>query len=213
MIEFANTCELCGKVVCVSLYLRVKPWTGRSKDLPRDSHRFYGYWPPESHLVEYLKVEAQKHSLQRWYNENCRGHSMAEIVEAIEQSVPPLPGLPIRIMWNPATQVVAYMQAESPEEKRRLKMDIQSQVRTINVYQKAEIKTAILTILNNTIEETPASVSYPGSAIQVPTAPMAGLLQSAAEAEAEIKRLREENRRLMEQLKGSIANSNGLHTH
>ena len=186
-IEISSLCNICKRPVCVSLYIRVKPWAGRDKrmrpagNIPRNAHRFFGYWPPESHLVEYLKVEHAKGSLQRWYNENCRGHTLDEIVEAIEQTIPPLPGLPIRIMWNPATKVAGYMREENPAEKARLKMDIASQVRALNVYQKSDIRQAILILFNNTVQKAPALVSYPGAAIRSPDAPVAASSLSSRE--------------------------------
>lgn len=204
-LQTSSCCALCGRPVAVSLYLRVKPWPGRNQEMrvraaiPRSEHRFFGYWPPESHLVEYLKVEAHKHSLQRWYEENCRGHTLDEIVEAIEQTVPPLPGVPIRIMWNPASNILAYMQAETLEERRRAQLDIQSQVRAVNVYQTADVRRSVLTILQNTVATPQPGVSYPGAPARFPE----GLHTAAplrADPGEELTRLRERNRRFLQQI-------------
>lgn len=211
IIQTASTCALCDKPVCVGLYLRVKPWPGRSKSgrvvelLPRSTHKFYGYWPPESHMLDYLREEAQKHSLQRWYNENCRGHSLDEIVEAIEQTQPPLPGIPIRVMWNPATKVAQYMRAESPSERRQAQMDLQSDVRATVIHQRGDVRQAIVFMLNNTIETQPL-VSLPGGPVKRYEGPLTGVeLPTEPEAKAAYGKAQRENAGLLRRI-GSLIN-------
>ncbi len=205
-IQSVNTCALCGKVVCVSLYLRVKPWLGGSREqkraIPKEGHKYFGFWPPESHLRQYLEVEMSKHSLQRWYEDNCRGHTLEDVVTGIEELLPPIPGVPIRIMWNPATQVMAYMFAETTELRRQLKMDIATSVRAINVYAKADIRQSIVTMLNNTIGVQPL-VSLPGAPVKRYEGPLSGLDTREEEgAVVEIAKATQANNNLLQKLFG-----------
>lgn len=159
-------CNICTKDTAVSLYVRVKPvWmteNGKLKAPKEAEHKFFGYWPPESHLAEYFRRELNdKHSyLQEFFINNCRGHLFSEIVEAIEQTIPPIPGVPIKILWNPSPRVTPYLLAETNKEREDLQLAVNNDLRTVTVRQKADIKNSLLGLLNNTVQEKPTIVSY-----------------------------------------------------
>lgn len=159
-------CNICTKNTAVSLYVRVKPvWmteSGKLKAPKGEAHKFFGYWPPESHLAQYFRVElARKESiLQEFFLNNCRGHEFDEITEAIEQTIPPIPGVPIKILWNPSPKVTPYLLAETKAEREEIELAINNDLRSITVRTKADIKTSLKALFNNTAPETINIVSY-----------------------------------------------------
>lgn len=161
-------CSICKKTTAVSLYIRVKPVFAdigdrKLKSAPRKEHRFFGYWPPESHLAEYFRLElARKESiLQPLFENNCRGHSFKEITEAIEQLMPPIPGVPIRILWNPSPKVTPFLLAETWRQKQEAKLEINNDLRMVTVYEKSSIQSALKNLFNNAEQEITQTVSYP----------------------------------------------------
>jgi hypothetical protein len=159
-------CSICTKDTAVSLYIRVKPiWStgnGKFRAAKKDQHRFFGYWPPDSHLAEYFRLELARGQsiLQPLFVNNCRGHSLREIAEAIENLSPPMPGLPIRILWNPSPKVTKFLRSETWREKAEAELEIKNDLRTITVHDKASIKTSLIALFNNTQMETSTMVSY-----------------------------------------------------
>lgn len=159
-------CNICTKNTAVSLYIRVKPvWMtedGKLKAPKGEFHKFFGYWPPESHLAEYFRLElARKESiLQGYFQNNCRGHEFDEITEAIEQTIPPIPGVPIKILWNPSPKVTPYLLAETAAERAELELAINNDLRTITVRTKDDIRPSLTALFNNTAQETIKIVSH-----------------------------------------------------
>jgi len=160
-------CSICTKNTAVSLYIRVKPiWpvaNGKYQAAKKDQHRFFGYWPPDSHLAEYFRLELARGQsiLQPLFVNNCRGHSFQEIVAAIENMVPPIPGIPIKIMWNPSPKVTQYLQAETWRERAALELEISQDLRFVTVHDVASIKTSLKGLFNNTQQEITNTVFYP----------------------------------------------------
>lgn len=194
-----SECDICHKTVAVSLYLRVKPIV-RGVRIPKDTHRFFGYWPPESHLVEYIKAELRVGSyLGRLYENNCRGHSIEDIVEAIEQLAPPEVGVPIKILWNPGTKVTPYLLAETPAQREQAKMELQQDLRTIVVSDRSQVKMSILYLLNNTVEFIPSSLSFSSTPVHTFETPWATQSWTPAGAYERIMQIEAANRCIWEQ--------------
>lgn len=195
----SNVCSICKKIVAVALYLRVRPIVKGTR-VPKSAHRFFGFWPPESHLVEYIKTEMMIGAyLNRLWENNCKGHSIDDIVEAIEQLCPPETGIPIKILWNPGTKVTPYLLAETPAQRAQLRMEAQQDLRTVLVSEKTQVRLSILYLLNNTVSKPQASLSLPGAAVSTYDTPYAAKSwtpQGAAERAAQIE---EANRRFVEE--------------
>lgn len=160
-------CSICTKNTAVSLYIRVKPlWTaesGKIQAAKKEYHKFFGYWPPDSHLANYFRLEMSRGQsiLQPLFVNNCRGHSFTEIVEAIENIIPPISGVPIKILWNPSPKVTEYLRAESLKERQALSVEINNDLRYTTVYEKSNIQTALKNLFNNTVPEITHTIFYP----------------------------------------------------
>jgi len=169
-------CSICTKDTAVSLYIRVKPMlpvsVGKYKSASKEQHRFFGYWPPDSHLAEYFRMELARGQsiLQPLFINNCRGHSLQEITEAIENLSPPLPGMPIRILWNPSPKVTQFLRAETFRERQEAEIQINNDLRCITVHDKADIKTALKNLFNNAEQDITNTVFYPNISSRVKAA-------------------------------------------
>lgn len=163
-------CNICSKVVAVSLYVRVKPiWDGKGSrwKASKDKHFFFGYWPPESHLANYFRHEKAMGQtyLQPIFESNCSGHTVDEVIEAIEQKCPPMPGMPIMILWNPGSKVTPLLLMETWKQKTEAKLEINNDLRTVKVSDKGSIRSSLLNLFNNAQERVEQSISYPGTSI------------------------------------------------
>ena len=172
-----SNCNICQKPVAVSLYLRVKPIfqvdNGKWKAGPKESHRFFGYWPKNSHLAIYLKMEYEREMqgrpdpiLQRLWESNCHGHKFEEILAAVEDSMPPIPGVAIRVLWNPSPRVTPMLLAESPYDREKASIEVNNDLRKVTIYRKEDVKVSLENLLNNSVERIIRSVSYPDAAIR-----------------------------------------------
>lgn len=163
-------CDICQKIVAVSLYVRVKPvWDkhGPRWRAKKDQHKFFGYWPPDSHLANYFREQlayGEKY-FQDLFMNNCRGHTVDEIIEAIEQKVPPIPGMPIRMLWNPGSKVTPFLLMESWRQKAEAQLDINNDLRTVTVDKIENVRTGLVDLFNNAIVRPEQSISYPGKAV------------------------------------------------
>lgn len=171
----------------------------RGVKVPKNTHKFYGYWPPESHLVEFIREEIMKGPyLKGIWDANCRGHSIEDIIEAIEQQIPPEAGVPIKVLWNPGVKITPYLFSETPAQRAQARMELQQDLRTVVINDKEQIKLSILYLLNNTAQKQP-SLSMPGEAVRAFDTPYAAqpwTPQHAAERAAQIDAA---NRRIWEQ--------------
>lgn len=163
-------CGICQKTVATSLYIRAKPiWDGKGTKwvAKKDKHSFFGYWPPDSHLAEYFRLElARRESiLQPLFVNNCRGHSVDEIADAIEAKVPPLPGIPVKLLWNPSPRVSPYLLAESWRERADAQLETNGDLRTVTVHDISSVRTSLLNLLNNAQNRTEQSISHPGKPV------------------------------------------------
>lgn len=160
-------CSICDKTTAVSLYVRVKPMLPVAKDklksARRDMHRFFGYWPPESHLAEYFRLELARGQsiLEPLFRNNCRGHSLLEISAAIENLIPPLTGMPIRILWNPSPKVTQYLMPETWRQRMEAELAMNGDLRYVTVRDKADVMTELKSLFNNAEPEITQTVSYP----------------------------------------------------
>lgn len=172
-----SNCSICQKAVAVSLYLRVKPMfdsgNGKWRAGPKDVHKFFGYWPKDSHLAIYLKMEYDREMrgapdpiLQRLWEGNCHGHQFEEILAAIEDYMPPIPGVAIKVLWNPSPRVTPMLLAESPYDREQAQMKVNNDLRMVTIYRKEDVKVSLQNLLNNSVERIISSVSYPDAAIR-----------------------------------------------
>ena len=172
-----SNCNICFKPVAVSLYIRVKPIFradgGKWKAGSKDTHKFFGYWPKNSHLAIYLKMEYEREMagqpdpiLQRLWEGNCHGHRLQDIVEAVEQSMPPIPGVAIRALWNPSPRVTPMLLAESPYDRERASIEVNNDLRKVTIYRVEDVKVSLENLLNNSVEQIISSVSYPDASIR-----------------------------------------------
>lgn len=170
-------CAICIKDVAVCLYIRAKPMVqvgvNKYKDPGKEGHRFYGYWPKESHLAEYLRLEKERELrgtpdpiLQRLWESNCQGHPLEEIISVIEESMAPIPGIAVKILWNPSPRVTDFLFAETNKQRREAELHVNQDLRWTIVYSKAEVRQRIEFLVNNSWDKIVKSISYPGSSIK-----------------------------------------------
>lgn len=139
--------------------------------------------------------------LQQLYEKNCRGHTLEEITEAIEQKIPPMPGVPIKILWNPGSKVTPYLLAETPAQRAAARVELQQDLRTVIVDEKSEVKVKILWLLNNAAPKLP-SVSRRGAAIKVIETPYAAQEWSPAGAKKRAEQIEAANQRIWDEFVG-----------
>jgi len=168
-------CGICTKDVAVSLYLRVKPmWEirpGRWRAAKKDAHLFLGYWPKGSHLAEYLRMEYAREMagrpdaiLQRLWEANCHGHRVDEIIEAIEEKMPPIPGVAVKILWNPSPRVTPYLLAETDVARRAAMLEVNNDLRACLVTEKRDVREKVYALVNNSVDRVERSMSLNGAA-------------------------------------------------
>jgi hypothetical protein len=166
-------CSICTKIVAVSLYVRAKPMfqvsPNRYKAASNDTHLFFGYWPKESQLGNYLKLEYERAKagmhdpiLQRLWDSNCHGHTFTDIVEAIEQKMPPVNGIAVKVLWNPSPKITPMLLADSWRDKADAHLETNNDLRFVTIFRKEDIAISIKHLLNNSQEEDIKVVSYPG---------------------------------------------------
>lgn len=159
-------CVLCNKDTAVSLYIRAKPLISldtaarKYQAAKSEHHKFFGYWPPESHLANYFRHGSAY--LQSIFDNNCRGHTVDEIAESLEQIMPPLSGVPIQLLWNPSPKVREFLRAEIWREREQARLDIVNDLRKIICFSIEEIKPKLRILLNSAEEPDTAKVFYPG---------------------------------------------------
>lgn len=171
-------CSICTKTVAVSLYVRAKPMfqTGPNKYKAgkNNTHHFFGYWPKDSQLGNYLKIEYQKAQmgikdpiLERLWQSNCHGHPFSEIVEAIEQKIPPMPGIAIKVLWNPSPRVTPFLLQDHWRDRAEAHLETNVDLRYVTIFRKEDIASSIKILLNNSQEEDLKVVSYPSLSEQL----------------------------------------------
>ena len=165
-------CGICQRPTAVSLYVRVKPMffvgANKLKAGNKETHHFFGYWPPESYLANYFKLEAQRGDpiLQPIYMKNCKGHSLEEITSVIEEKCPPLPEIPVRILWNPSPKVTPLLLADSQRDRWESNLDKNNDLRWVTIYEKEKILSSLKTLFNTaTTEYVEHSVSYSNGSV------------------------------------------------
>lgn len=163
-------CGICLKDTAVSLYVRVKPiWDGKGSKwrAPKDKHMFFGYWPPESHLTKYFELELARGEsiLQPLFQNNCRGHDLDMIADAIEAKMPPIPGMPIRILWNPSPRVTPLLLAEGDYEKLRKAIETTNDLRTVTIDDISGIRLGLVNLFSNAQIRVEQSISLPNSPV------------------------------------------------
>lgn len=172
-----SNCVICQKLIAVSLYIRVKPlWetaAGKWQAPKKQQHLFFGYWPKESHLAEYLRMEYERQMrgapdpiLQRLWEGNCHGHPIDQIIEGIEQLMPPMPGIALKILWNPSPRVTPFLLAETNRERTEAQLSVNNDLRWCLVMDKSQIRDRVLSLVNNSTERVIQSISRPLVAVK-----------------------------------------------
>lgn len=162
-------CTLCNNDVAVSLYIRAKPIipadprARRYTAAKNEYHKFFGYWPQDSHLANYFRLELQRNQniLQPLFDNNCRGHSVDEIAAAIEDVIPPIQGVPVQFLWNPSPRVTPFLFAETFREREEARLEINNDLRKIICFDVPSIKSKLLSLLNSAEQPDTAKVFYP----------------------------------------------------
>lgn len=140
----------------------------RYKAGKNETHHFFGYWPKDSHLANYIRLEMERAKygmedpiLQRLWQANCHGHAFHEIVEAIEQKIPPIEGVAIKALWNPSPKVTPFLLAETWRDRAEAHLEVNNDLRYVNIFKKEDVATSIKALLNNSQDEDIVLKSYP----------------------------------------------------
>jgi hypothetical protein len=111
-----------------------------------------------------MELQRNTQILQPLFESNCRGHSVDEIIEAIEQKIPPISGVPIRILWNPSPKVTPFLLAETVQEREQIRLEVNGDLRMVTVDRVESVRPTLLSLLNNAQKRVVQSVSYPNHA-------------------------------------------------